>query len=279
MGRRVLLCLAVLVWLVFPGFALADVGPKPTAGFQVTYEGVEVGDDGFSAAMMYCDSPRGYGSDYAPVKDPHLNVSVIDAEGNCTWIPSSVAWGGDCRGGSCSFSYSPPEHFRLLVYLPSRDKVFISKPERRVNFHSTYSADLLADGSIHLAESTPAFLTNSVFWFIKALTLTLGIELVTAWTFFKSPSRAGVLQGGKFFTSVILANLISLPVVWFVFPRAVRLLFAVPLAEAFAVVFEACFIYLANRRELTPRRSLMLSAIMNLVSFFVGGFILFALPI
>jgi hypothetical protein len=49
---------------------------------------------------------------------------------------------------------------------------------------------------------------------------------------------------------VALANLISLPIVWFAFPM-IRLdaITIIVLAEAFAFVFEAAFLYLTHKKK------------------------------
>ena len=71
---------------------------------------------------------------------------------------------------------------------------------------------------------------------------------------------------------VLVANLISLPFVWFVIPN-------VMVAEIFAVAVEALFLYLTNRtRGLALGHAFMLSLLMNTASYFIGPLLLLFLP-
>jgi hypothetical protein len=183
-------------------------------------------------------------------------------------MPERFAWGGDCAESSCSFNYMVPEEFRMAVYLPDQGKVYVSDPVHRNNFYSRFRAELSADGRMNLREVGDEVVDYAVF--LIALSLTLFLEVLTAVVFiFFTKARWRTL------IYVFLVNLISLPVVWFLFPHlplpsAASLL----LAEAFAVCFEAIGIYLLSRPALSLKRSILLSVIMNVVSFFLGGFLL-----
>jgi len=70
---------------------------------------------------------------------------------------------------------------------------------------------------------------------------------------------------------VPLASILTLPVVWLAFPQ-LRLAsgWITGLSEGFAVLFETGFLYLATWRTLPLRHALLLSLIMNAVSFLAG---------
>ena len=105
-------------------------------------------------------------------------------------------------------------------------------------------------------------------FFVGALGLTLIIEsMVTLAFLFITKISPKVL------TSVIIANLISLPIVWFVFPPTSNDLLVIFLAELFAVVFEGYFIHFFNKKTISLKKSFALSILMNLASFFIGEFI------
>ena len=104
-----------------------------------------------------------------------------------------------------------------------------------------------------------------------ALVITLIVETIVAGLYllaFKLP-RAALWW-------VPLASLLSLPVVWWGFPK---LLFPAGLVmclyELFAVIFEATFLYFTNRqRGISPVHATLLSLIMNFASFLFTLFVI-----
>jgi hypothetical protein len=111
----------------------------------------------------------------------------------------------------------------------------------------------------------------SIGSFGLALVITLAIETVVAGLYllaFKLP-RLVLFWAPP-------ASLLSLPVVWLVFPR---LLFPAGLVmclyELFVVIFEAAFLYFTNRRRgLSPAHATALSLLMNFASFLFSFFIM-----
>ncbi|MFH1409737.1 MAG: hypothetical protein ABIH34_07535 [Nanoarchaeota archaeon] len=261
--------LTLLLFFLIPALVSADIGPKPAADFHVTWEGQEVQDRSFHAKMLSCqqEGNRLPGENVISL----LNISEYDPEKDCIWMPSPLAWGGTCENAECHFNYFLPIEFKLAVYLPSQDKVFISPEVTRENFRSTYDVELLPDGSIDLKETTPFMesdASKNIRDFITALVITLILELLAARIFFSAK------RSKKALLSVIAANAISLPLVWFVFPLLKNMLLVIILAEIFAFVFEAYVIHFLNKELISLKRSFLLSLIMNAASFFLGGFIL-----
>lgn len=102
--------------------------------------------------------------------------------------------------------------------------------------------------------------------FFQALFFTVVVEFVTAIYFFMKLKKPV-----KLLYYVITANLISLPVVWFVFPLFGRPSNLLTLSsEVFAFLFEALFIYLLNKRFITLKQSLILSFLTNFISYTTG---------
>jgi len=268
-NKFAILILALLLYSPVPRLASADLGPKPTADIHITLNGQNVPDSSFSAKMLTCQkeqSPLGS-------KDliPQLNIREYDSINSCYWMPADLAWGGDCENSNCSFHYFLPSQFRLAIYLPSQDKVFLSAEVARENFKSTFEANLLSNGSIDLKETTPfsqSDIAKNIKQFFFALILTLVLELIVALIFL---SVAKISK--KILFSVLVANVISLPIVWFVFPLLKIIPIAILLGEIFAFVFEAYFIHLLNKELITLKRSFILSLVMNLTSWIIGGFI------
>ena len=62
---------------------------------------------------------------------------------------------------------------------------------------------------------------------------------------------------------------------WFVFPLiGINFLVILILMELFAVVFEACFIYLLNKKVISLKMSFVLSVFMNVISVMGGVMIM-----
>jgi hypothetical protein len=248
-------------------YTLADMGPKPTSDIHVTDSGNLISEI-FYAKMLTC---------VAKDKDlnireiqPQLNLSIYDQSKDCYWRPSWLAWGDKCTDSNCRFTYHPPYTFRLAVYIPSQDKVYISETVFKKNFYSTFEARLTGDDSIDMKETT-AFMNSDIArnfkYFFLALFLTIVLESVIAWERVrkqKNPKRI--------ISCVIIANMISLPIVWFVFPLLVFAPIAVILGEIFAFAFEGIFIHYTNK-DYPLAKSMLLSLIMNAVSLFIGGMI------
>jgi hypothetical protein len=269
-NKSTFLIFALLIFSILLNFVSADSGPKPSVDIDVLYNRNKISDASFSAKMLDCINED---RKYLP-KDliPQLNISEYDSTNNCYWTPAFLAWGGDCRDSKCHFGYMPPSEFKLAVYIPSLDKVFISNKISRTNFNSNYEAILNSDGSAKISETTPLVRKDNVSSFIKALIITLIIELLVALVYV---SRTKLSK--KILISVLVGSLITLPIVWFIFPLIKIIPLVILLSEIFAIVFEAYFIYYLNKQAITLKKSFVLSTIMNLASLIIGGFIFLVL--
>ncbi len=268
-NKSAILILAILLLSLVPSLVSADIRPKASADIHVTLNGQNIPDQTFDAKMLTCQNEE----NQFPARDviPQLNISEFDSANNCYWKPAELAWGGNCQNGNCHFNYFPTSEFRLAVYLPSQDKVYLSTEVTRENFRSTFEANLLSDGSINLQETTPFVQNNSaknIRSFFIALILTLILELIVALIYVSSTKIYK-----KSLISVLIANVISLPIVWFVFPLLKIIPLAILLGEIFAFVFEGYFIHLLNKDILPLKKSFVLSILMNLASLIIGGFI------
>ena len=278
-NKSAILILAILLFSLVPSLVSADIGPKPSADIHITLNGQSIQDTTFNAKMLTCQNEEN--QFFAREVIPQLNISEYDPANNCYWRPAELAWGGYCQNGNCHFNYFLPSEFRLAVYLPSQDKVYLSAEVTRENFRSTFEANLLSDGNINLQETTPFIQSNSaenIKIFFIALILTLILELIVALIYVSSTKISK-----KVLISVLVANVISLPIVWFVFPFLLKIillaifLLAMLLGEIFAFVFEGYFIHLLNKDVLTLKKSFVLSILMNLASLIIGGFIFLVL--
>jgi hypothetical protein len=120
-----------------------------------------------------------------------------------------------------------------------------------------------------ISETTPVLSSDKVASFAKAFPITIILELLVSLIFLsvrKLPK--------KILAYILLANIISLPIVWFLFPLVkLPILAIIVVSEIFAVLFETYFVYLLNKQIISFKQSLTLNILNNLTSLFVGGFI------
>ncbi len=281
--------LIIFVALLLLPSVYADLGPKPTVDISVYYNNQLVSGQ-FNAVMLQCYKNASVSNDYttylsgksscmSPECQGLYNLTISDNE--CYWAPSMFAWGGDCSNGVCNFHYFPPSRFRLGIYVPSLGQIITTPAIDRLNFASTYDVRVSSDGKTSIKETTPILTRDSVKSFIPALIITIILELIVALIF---ALRKGWPK--KLLWYVFLANVISLPIVWFVIPlfrisivsSGWSFILTLVLYEAFAFIFEAYFLYWTNKEFLDLKNAFKLSVVMNLVSLVLGG-ILYALII
>lgn len=285
------LILVTMVSLSMAGVVRADLGPKPTMLINLTIDGQKVNDPIFNAQILSCyqeDENLDQELQERKIVPQLIAVKEYDSANKCFWRPSPFAWstieGGICKNSQCQFGYYLPTKFRLAVFIPSLNKVFISNDTVRNNFDSVFEARLtpngisLIDKSVVLTEATPLSQNSLIKQIVNSLLITIILELLVALIYLsveKLPKRI--------LWSVLLGNFISLPLFWFVLKKLIMIeeleiystvfLFVLELA---VVVFEAVFIKRFNK-EITYYQSFGLSILMNLVSFFVGNLILFVM--
>lgn len=263
-----------VLFLSLPAFA--DLGPKPSATIDVTFADAKIAEP-FEAKLLAC-IPRenAQAASFDEQLPANFRIREFDAGRDCFWEPAEMAWGGHCVDSRCEFNYMVPQEFKVAAFLPGKQKVFVSEPVTRQNFNAEFVMNIPENGMASLAESTALLQQDTVIPFFLSLFITLALEALGTLFFFW---RVSMPFNRRLLALVGAANLLSLPVVWFVFPRfglepLVNLLFS----EAFAVLFEAAFLFHAARPLLTGKRALALSLLNNALSLFVGGllFILLA---
>lgn len=257
----------VIMLVLASAFVLADMGPKPTADIELTLDGRQINTEAYGVLLSCMEERHDYGRCDMPGEVCRMfNETVI--QDSCTWRWNKLAWGG-CETGSCHFHYHLPERFRLAVYIPELDQTFITDPVTRKGFHSSFSTDLSMDGTGTIVETTPLYKLPKISSFIFALIATLLIEMIVAVIIF------WILKvDKKNLLWVALMNIISLPVVWFVFPIISIVQLMIVGAELFAFAFEASFLhYIA---KLSLKRSIITSLVLNIASFVIGGVALIA---
>lgn len=161
--------------------------------------------------------------------------------------------------------------YRLVIGFA--DKARESGPFTRIAYNAKYTVTVRENGlSVREVFSLGTFLNDPVqrWSFVLALPLTLVVELVVA-ALYSAKSKLGIRR-----RKIAAANLISLPIVWFVFPLLLSLpisaILVFVLSELFAVAFEALFMRAGSRTiGSSPVGSFVtLSLLMNCASVVVG---------
>jgi len=268
----------ILLLLIFLPFVSADTGPKPTVDINVLYNDAPITGQ-FTAIMLYCgsesESSWNMGSTgctfyFGEDKECMNLYNITIHEGECYWRLAPLARGGPCSNSKCGFGYFPPDRFRLGIYIPETNHTFITDAIDRNNFNSRYQVKLYSDRPTSIKETTPIITASNIISFTPAFIITVLLELFVAWRFVRKNKWSKKLLG-----YVFLANVISLPLVWFVIPyihlRTSSILLMIILYELFAFVFEAYFLYWTNKKFLDLKKAFTLSLVMNAVSLFLGG--------
>lgn len=234
---RSLLPLAIVL-LLPTAIVHADIGRKPTMEFAFEYESDPVSI--VEGQLLQCeDAACATGKPLEQVGPQHFS----------------------CDEDSCSsMAYGYADYNKLVITFT--DKVRESNVFTKKASEATFKVTVLES----------ALLVEEVMGGIRGLGCcsglgaTIAIEIVVAIAYMAAFQLPRTALGW-----VPLSSVLTLPVVWFVFPNlGLPAAWAIGLAEGFAVLFEAGFIYLALRRTISLKHAAALSLAMNGASFLVG---------
>jgi hypothetical protein len=265
--------------LALPILASADAPPPPPFTVNFTYEGQKITDQKFYAETLVCSKEK---SEVKTVARPQLLISDYDSVKDCTWQPGISADG--CSNSQCYFDWTLGE-FKIAVYIPSLSKVFVSGiMDRQYLGHygsktqRVYDINLTKDGGVVVNNSpivpfgtASNVFSDPAFWMLllSSLIATIIAELIVGLIFV-------LLKKAKknIFLAVPVGNVVSVPFVWIATVMLSSSLAALYIVEIIAVVFEAWLIRLFSKKALGWKMCLLISAIMNIVSFFVGPYLI-----
>lgn len=231
------LALVALLILVPAQTVHADMGPKPTMDLRLVWAipRVEVTD----ASLFFCEDAA------------------------CQQ-PEKVGGPFSCTQERCFYNYGGADWYKLEIVFA--DQTRVSNVFEKRGFEATFdvtvnAGDLLVE---QVSFPFPYLASVQAFGFFVAALITLGIEIPLAGLVLK---RWGQPRRWK---TVVVANLVTLPIVWFGFPfigEGFGSLAVIGLAELFAWLTEAVIYFVALRRDdLSISRVLLLSFIANLAS-------------
>jgi hypothetical protein len=256
MKKAFLFSCAFFIVLLSPCIVHADLGPKPTMKFRLTYQ-TSATTTLLSGKLYECGEDKN-----CVAMEPFQNAG-----------PAHFA----CDNNGCdsiSYGYST---YQKLVFTFS-DKTRESQIFKNTDFNSSYNVTVTDNSLIikKISGSNPRSVLNYIITlisFVLSLIITLIIELLVS-SIYLFASR----KPKKILLHVILANLISLPVVWLLVyiktPAIITVTEKLLFAEILVVIFEALFIHRLNKNSLTLKQAFWLSIVMNLASFFLGQYII-----
>jgi hypothetical protein len=255
---------SLLAVLVLAVVVKADVGP-PMMNVDVTYNGFPVNGT-FYSDILTCTNSSNVSVDDVPTLQ--LNESYDAAKG-CYWAYDGSTRESLCSESRCQFYYFGLKDFKVVFYLPGIDALFISNEVNMSSFETQYSAQLHSDGSATIAaiNTPPSPPMDIIGFFALAMLLTLAVELAVAFLYLQAVK---VKKKGSILIAVVVANLISLFILWFGFVYFLDII-GFFLGEVFAVVFEGYFIYYLNRKAIGLKSAMFMSLAMNFVSLMVGA--------
>jgi len=246
MKKWYLIPAVLLMLILLPGVS-GDIGPKPSMKFNLLYE--------------TADMPRLIDGQQIECDDS----GCLDARPLERLGPQ----GFDCTQNECnSIAYGYSQYHRLVINFSDQQRQ--SNIFKSSSYNAQFNVRVTDTGLV--VEEVPLFkrtTSGDISIFAIALVLTLILELLVAFIFVSVKKEPRSILVG-----VLVANLVSLPIVWLVFPYLpLHFLLVILFSELFAVLFEGYFIFLFTKKALAPVMSLILSLLMNLCSFIIGGII------
>ena len=241
--QRDLMLIVLMVLALGIGLAArpADVGPKPSMSFEFVFEGdpIEI----ISGQMLECDQPDC--SDGVPLEE-------------------AGPQGFECTATGCSaLAYTFDDYHQLVIEFS--DKTRTSNVFEKHGFAAKYTVQVSGDG-LEVREKRGRLDSCLCSSWLSTLVL----ETLTAGLLFALLQLPRRLLGW-----IPLASLITLPAVWFLFPLLpVAAFWVIALAEVFAVAVEALLLVAVGRGVVRWTHALIISLVMNAVSFGIGWFFL-----
>ncbi|MFN2269411.1 MAG: hypothetical protein ACK2US_01155 [Anaerolineae bacterium] len=236
---RLLFLLAAVMAMLPLATARADVGPKPTADFEFEYQIAPV--DIVEGQLIECEDET------CEKGEPLEELGPQRFE---------------CEEQSCSsMAYGYADYLKLVITFTDRQR------ESNVFTKEAYAAAfkvIVLESSLQVEEIRTGIGIGGCC--CSGLAATIALEIVVAMAYVSIFHLPKAVLGW-----VPLASVLTLPVVWFVFPQ-LRLAagWEVGLSEGFAVLVEAGLVYLATRRRIGLKHAAALSLAMNSFSFLLG---------
>ena len=241
-GRNLVLALLIISLL---SFATADLSPKPSMEFDILYNtSGNISLEG--GKQLQCKSPSCR---------------------NATRLKDYGPQGFRCSDDKCSSLAYVYSKFNKL-------KLNFSDRTRESNVFTTDNQDakfevIVGESDLRVKEVTPLTAKESFQTFSTTVFLTFLIEIPVAAVFLTIVGFSKRVLG-----LVSVANITSLTLFWFLYgpiSSLIPILYSILILELFAVTSEFAIIDYFEKNSISRKQTALLSGLMNLSSFVIGG--------
>lgn len=282
----------LLFIILIPNFISADIGMHPTMYLEIKQNGNNI--YGINSEIIVCynvsvNKPlslfsSGYIRGAEPLSEDEENykyvkeLKEIEGYSHCSYCGGSNK---KCWSTFQTLSYVP-EKMRIAVVYPlpqhwdnrtvdtkvyESDYFYVKEGIRTYQYK--YEAELNQDGTITIKNRTTPFTSEQLVYFILALILTILIERFSTKIYFRNKEKPN-----RIIRKIILINLISLPIFWFLMPFILKnATILLIIGEVLVTLMEGYLIYIFTKKEVSIKSSMLLSLINNICSFVIGGFV------
>lgn len=283
MKKRFLSALLALL-MMLPVLVLtvsADCGPKPSTFITVHTGGGE------RAIVTLLAESEGWGP----------NNTVGPEENPADWMVKNKlqeeAWyafrdhrdsdgfhfWGEVYEGNVTWGYYPPEVFKIAVYYPDYDILWVSEDVyERYSFHSDYRLTLPAlgagarSGEVDMVLKKSSDLATELAGFLVRVVVTLAVELGMAWLFdFDGKRQRKLILRVNLLTQVGLNLLLW---AWYFFDGPLAAMLRLVLAELVVLVVEGAVYLRRLRIDESRGRVIAYTILANLASVVIGFLLL-----
>ncbi len=286
MNKPKILALTVIMLFLTSNITSADMGRHPNLILEIRQNGTPLSGDALVCSDTFSimhDITRIYNSrDYDYIKNISNTYDscfycVFDKSacyGGFDSIPEKIAILYPSYGFCDLYKHEFPSYCSSVENRSENQKPVLYQSDLHVTFRRgvfdyMYEADLNPDGSITFIDKTPFISKFTFLYFSMALIITVFLEMVMAFIYIlKKRLPLRILW------FVVLSNIISLTIFWFVISPVFH---NILLSELFVLLLEGYIIYQFNKKKISLIESMILSLIMNAVSFSLGEFIAISL--
>lgn len=280
--------------LIIPTFVSADSGPKPTIEAELFIDG-QPHSEWVRTVILTCnEEPSLY--EYNRIKnfsreelsneiwygvkenpDAILSLySINEADNGCFWnMYRSIGVGNSCDEGICRYQGILDKDAKLAFYIEETNTTIISDKIHQEAFYEKGKISISTSEESAIVEVSGSKLQIiQKGQFIASFIATLILELLVAWIFLRKQQKTKLL---KWFA---LANIISLPLLWLLVPGYQVHRFLRPgiiIGEILVIAFEGAFVWFLSKKELSIKKSMIISVVANATSIILGGIIVFLL--
>lgn len=283
MKNRILAALLALV-LMIPMLAVtasADCGPKPSTVLTVH------GGGGERMVLTLLGEQESYGPNWRiePDSEPESYMVSNDVQEEAWYAfrdyqdPDGFCFWGEVWENSVSWTYWPPEVFKIAVYYPDYDVLLVSEDTyERYAFHSDYRLTLPVlgeepeSGTLDMVLKKESDIAQEIAGLILRIVLTIVVELSLAGVFgFRSRNQQRTILRVNLITQLGLNVLLW---AWYYFDGPLEAMLRLAVAELIVLIAEAALYLRLLRQEESSVRTVLYTICANVVSVLIGFLLL-----